>query len=129
MSAERRIVHRKQLSTIVVQEITLLSTYATIVKGGKIVDASPRGFLVMISRKDLVPKNLRNNLDLSELIGKRVAMHLPQMGLDLDGIVKRTRHRGHGQFEVGIKFSDDVPEYWRECLVDLLPSPGEFDEV
>jgi hypothetical protein len=62
------------------------------------------------------------------LVNQRVVLFLPQMNLDLDGTVMRTKHIGKGQFELGIKFSDDVPEYWRECLIDLLPRPGELDQ-
>lgn len=126
MGAERRHVNRKQLESLAVQDITTVKNYATLAKTGKIIDASKRGFLLLISRKDLVPKKLRQNLNLDVLMGQQLALFLPQMNLDLDGIIQRTRHRGNGVFEIGVKFSDDVPEYWRECLVDLLPTPGEF---
>lgn len=50
------------------------------------------------------------------------------MNLDLDGTVNRTLHKGRGNFEIAIEFSRDVPEYWRECLIDLLPAPGEMED-
>ena len=48
------------------------------------------------------------------------------MNLDLDGRVVRASHIGRGAFEIALEFSEDIPEYWRECLVDLLPEPGEI---
>ena len=49
------------------------------------------------------------------------------MDLDITGIIVRTKHCGEGIFEVGIDYTSDAPEYWRECLCDLLPKPGELE--
>jgi hypothetical protein len=77
----------------------------------------------------LVPKDLRDNLTMDCQVGHQVEMYLPQMNLDLDGTITRATHVGKGNFEVAVTFSSEVPEYWRDCLVDLLPSPGEIDEA
>ena len=82
---------------------------------------------MLIHRDDLQQSKHKSNLTLAELEGANVGMFLPQMNLDLDGVIKRTRHTGQGFFEVYIEFSKDVPEYWRECLMELLPVPGEMD--
>jgi hypothetical protein len=34
---------------------------------------------------------------------------------------------GKKGFYVAIDYSEEAPEYWRECLMDLLPNPGELD--
>lgn len=127
MGAERRIANRKSVDSIAISDLTSLNNYLLISKTGFIVDASTSGFLVLVSRKDLVPQDLKSNLSLDSLIGQKVVLYLPQMNLDLDGTVTRTAHTGRGYFEIAIEFSNDVPQYWRECLIDLLPSPGEME--
>jgi hypothetical protein len=128
MSAERRIAERKDIDQIIVSELTSLSNYNVIAHTGTIIDASSSGFLVVLQRTEVVPKEYRDSLSLDPLIGHQVVMFLPQMNLDLDGTIIRTEHKGKGRFEVAITFSSDVPEYWRDCLVDLLPAPGEMKE-
>lgn len=126
MGAERRITDRKIVDSIHVAEITSLNSYLLIAREGYIVDASTRGLLMVVTRKDLVPKELRDNLSLDELVGKDLCLYLPQMNIDLDGTVVRANHIGRGVFEIALEFSNEIPEYWRECLVDLLPEPGEI---
>jgi hypothetical protein len=128
MKAERRYAPRKVVDTIHVAELTSLSSYSVIAREGVIVDASQTGFLVKVDRTSLVPKEYRDNLSLTNLVGHQVVMYLPQMNLDLDGTITRADHIGKGRFEIAITFSADVPEYWRGCLVELLPAPGEIKE-
>lgn len=128
MKAERRNAARKVVDTIHVAELTSLSSYSVIAREGVIVDASQTGFLMKIDRTALVPKEYRDNLNLANLVGHQVVMYLPQMNLDLDGTVTRADHVGKGRFEIAVTFSPDVPEYWRSCLVELLPAPGEIKE-
>ena len=126
MKSERRVAGRKEVEGILISDLTAITNYAVIAKAGRIVNASTSGFLLEINRKDLVPKSLRENLNLESLLGQHVALYLPQMNLDLDGSVTRATHMGKGRFVVGVDFSYEVPEYWRACLVDLLPTPGEM---
>lgn len=128
MKAERRFAPRKVVDTIHVAELTSLSSYSVIAREGVIVDASQTGFLVKVDRTSLVPKEYRDNLSLTNLVGHQVVMYLPQMNLDLDGTITRADHIGKGRFEIAITFSADVPEYWRGYLVELLPAPGEIKE-
>jgi hypothetical protein len=128
-AAERRIAERKEVASIEVAELTALAQYKVLARYGRIIDASTSGILMHISRKDLIPKELRENLSLTELLGQHVVMFLPQMNLDLDGRITRADHIGKGVFEIGIQFSEEVPLYWRECLIDLLPAPGELEEA
>ena len=121
-----RSAQRKQVDYILVTEITDLDCYALVAREAYIVDVSSDGFLVKITRQHLEDENLKNNLSLEDLEGKTLALYLPDMGVDLDGTVVRTQHVGRGVFEMALKFSEDTPKYWRECLVDLLPSLGEI---
>ncbi len=124
--AEKRRAPRKEVDSIHVAEVTCLNNYQQVAKEGFIVDASSKGFLMVITRKDLMLKEDRQNLNLESLVGQNLCLYLPQMNLDLDGKVVRAIHIGRGVFEIALEFSDDIPEYWRECLVELLPSPGEI---
>ncbi|MGE0763526.1 MAG: hypothetical protein AB7N80_09640 [Bdellovibrionales bacterium] len=126
--AERRIAHRKTVDSIAVAELTSLNHYKVLARAGQITDASTSGLQMTLERKDLVPRELRENLSLQELVGQQVVMFLPQMNLDLDGVIMRAEHVGRGTFVLGIQFSEDVPLYWRECLIDLLPAPGEIED-
>lgn len=105
-----------------------LENLAKLTRGGNVIEASTTGFLVMVQREDLVPVALRKNLTLDDLVGTKVLLHLPQMNLEISGVITRTKLKGKEGFEIGIDYTEDSPEYWRECLVDLLPAPGELDE-
>jgi hypothetical protein len=124
---ERRVAKRKNTETIQVNDITYLGDYTILAKQGHITNASSTGFLIEIDRSDLLPKDLRTNLNLESTLGQQVVLYLPQMNLDMDGTITRTIHRGKGKFQVAIDFSNDVPEYWRNCLIELLPAENEFD--
>ena len=125
---ERRIAPRKELSPINVSYITSLTDFARIAKNCEIVEASATGLLVLIKREDLIPASLRKNLTLDALIGESIFMHLEDMNLEISGSIARTQLLGKAGFHVAIDYSEDAPEYWRECLMDLLPSPGELEE-
>ena len=128
MGAERRIAERKSVDCIHVNDLTSVHNYMVIAREGYIVDASSTGFLMEVNRTDLVPEELRDNLSLESIVGQSVVLYLPQMNLDLDGSITRATHIGKGVFHIAIEFSNEVPEYWRECLCDLLPSPGEIKQ-
>ena len=126
MNSERRVAARKVVDLIHIAELTSLSSYSVIAREGVIVDASQSGFLLRVERTNLIPKKFRENMNMDSLVGHQVVMYLPQMNLDLDGTITRATHKGKGNFEIAITFSPEVPEYWRGCLVELLPAPGEI---
>lgn len=127
MGAEKRESVRRSVDYVSICDLTSLNNYTLIASQGYIVDASTKGFLLILSRGDLVQKEFKENISLDSIVGEEVVLYLPQMNLDLDGIVKRASHVGRGTFEVAIEFSEDIPGYWKECLIDLLPEPGEMD--
>lgn len=124
----RRGAPRKDITPLTVTSVASLENLAKIAKGGSIVEASTSGFLLLIQRDELVPVEFRRNLNLDALIGEKVMIHLSELNIEISGRVARTRFAGKSGFEIGIDYSDDAPEYWRECLVDLLPAPGELEE-
>lgn len=125
---QRRISPRKETSPVQVAYIASMEDLAKIAKNCEIIEASASGLLLLIKRQDLVPTSLRGNLNLDALIGDRIYMRIEEMNLEVSGKVARTQFMGKKGFHVAIDYSEDAPEYWRECLMDLLPTPGEFDE-
>ena len=128
MGAEKRIAERKYTETIEIVDITSLTSYIIIAKKAQILNASTSGFLMQIERTDFEIDELKNNINIDTLLNEKIVLFLPQMNLDLEGLITRTKHLGKGVFEVAAQFSANVPEYWKECLIDLLPEPGEFSE-
>lgn len=122
----KRTSKRKVVEDVYFTELSDLNSSLVIAHNGHIVDASSSGFLAIFNRDD-ADQSLRSTLTLDHLIGTKVALFLPQMEIDLDGTISRTKHIGKGFFEIGVTFSEEIPEYWRDCLKDLLPSPGELN--
>jgi hypothetical protein len=127
MQQNRRVAPRREITPLEVSSVSSLENLAKLARYGEIIEASTTGFLLLIRREDLIPAALRKNLTLESLHGQKVLLHLPQMNLEISGRIARTKLLGKQGFEIGIDYAEDAPEYWRECLVDLLPAPGEFD--
>lgn len=125
---ERREVKRKNIESLDVEHIINNETLKKICLKAQIVDTSIKGFLLLISREDLLSNDLKGNLTLDAMKGMSISLYVNPMELELDGIVGITRHKGKGMFEVLVNFAPDTPRYWRECLMDLLPQPGELEE-
>ena len=125
---ERRYAPRKNLEYISAVELTSLSHFNVFASEAKIVDVSSSGYLLQVSRQHFVQPELRDTLTLDAVVGHQIAMFLPQLNLDLDGTIIRAKHVGKGFFEVAVTFSPETPQFWRECLVELLPAPGEVKE-
>jgi hypothetical protein len=123
----RRVAPRKEITPINVSYITSLSDFTKIAKNCEIVEASASGLLLLIKREDLLPSALRKTLSLDLLLGESIFMHLEDMNLEISGSIARTQLLGKKGFHVAIDYSEDAPEYWRECLMDLLPTPGELE--
>lgn len=127
MANDRRVAPRKSVDYIQVNDLTSITDYSVIASSGQIINASTTGFLLEIDRRDLIPEDLKTNLTMEGTLGQQVVLYLPQMNLDLDGTITRASHSGRGKFIIAIDFSAEVPEYWRACLIDLLPAPGEIE--
>ncbi len=125
----RRSAPRKDIRPLEISAVSSLENLARIAKGGQLIDASISGFCICIQRDQLIPVEFRRNLNLDTLVGTRVLIHLSDLNLEVSGTIRRTKLNGKRGFEIGIDYSEDAPEYWRECLVDLLPAPGEIEET
>lgn len=128
MKSEKRYFDRKDLEPLAIQGLIVINNLTPIADGGWLTQASPSGFRLEINRKDLCDPAMKNNLHIDEIKGLQVSIFIPAMDLDITGIITRTRYCGESLFEIGIDYTSDAPEYWRECLCDLLPGPGEIKE-
>lgn len=122
-----RVHPRKEVQTLHVPFLKSLEDLSKIAKDCEIIQASASGMLIQVSRENLIPQQLRKNLNLDILIGKRVFMNLDELNLEISGKIARTQLNGKKGFYIAIDYSEEAPEYWRECLIDLLPKPGEID--
>lgn len=118
---------RKSVHPLEISRIVLGHNQARLATGGTLVEVSESGFRLLVDRKDFQSSKFRSNLDLSDLVEEIIWIHLDDLDLVIEGTIKRTRFLGKGIFEVGVDYSDSAPDYWRECLVDLLPRPNELD--
>ena len=126
MGAEKREFKRKPVDYVHINDLISLDNYTLIASQGYIVDASTSSFKLIVARQDLASHELRGNLHIDSILGQEVVLHLPQMNLDLDGRIEKTRYCGRGNFELVIHFLPHTPDYWKDCLIDLLPGPGEI---
>lgn len=125
--SNRRTAPRQEVTPIHVSYVTSLDDFAKIAKDCEVVEASASGLLLFVPREVIIPSALRNTLSLDVLIGDRVFMHLEDMNLEISGVITRTQLLGKKGFHIAVDYSEDAPQYWRECLMDLLPKPGELD--
>lgn len=123
----RRGFERRQVSPLHVSSLASLDDLTKLARGCNVVEASANGLLLLVPRDSLVPSKLRSNLSLDSLLGQRVFLKLDEMNLELSGVISRTQLVGKQGFHVAIDYSEEAPLYWRECLMDLLPNPGELD--
>lgn len=129
MKAERRVTNRKEVYPLKISSLAVMDSMAKLVRNGTIINASAHGMLLHIRREDLIPRSLKNTLSLEPLVGDMVVIKIEEMNLELSGKITRTRLLGKEGFEVALDYSNDAPQYWRECLMDLLPTPQEFNEL
>ena len=126
MKSEKRYFDRQELDPLAIQGLISISDLTPIADGGYLVEASVSGFRLEVHRDELCDPKLRDHLTLEDIVGCQVSIFIPAMDLDITGLITRTKYRGDGTFEIGIDYTSDAPEYWRECLCDLLPKPGEL---
>jgi hypothetical protein len=122
----KSVAMRKETEAIDVVELRLnLNNFAD---NAKIMDISKTGILLHVHRDELSEKSSKMKFQLSDIVGEQLFMTIEPMDLEIDGVITRTKSIGGGWFEIGIDYSAGSPDYWREILVDMLPSPNELDD-
>lgn len=127
LRTKERMAPRKELTPVHVSYISSMTDLSKLTREAVIIEASSSGLLIHVDRDDLIASKLRNNLNIDHLVGERVFLRLDDMNLEISGVVARTKFLGKSGFHIAVDYSEEAPDYWRECLMDLLPSPGEFD--
>ena len=117
---------RENLEPLSIRGLTSIDHMTLLARRGWLVEASTTGFLIEIERRDLAPKTFRDSLSLKELEGDKVYLMIDEMNLEVGGIIARTHRVNKDRWQIAIDFREDAPEYWRECLIELLPKPGGF---
>jgi hypothetical protein len=119
---------RKAVSQVDVLNVKNVTNGDVYFSRAVLVDVSPTGLLLRVERENILAMGLRSTLTLSSILGASVGFTIEIMDTYIEGVVTRTKLEGHGSFVVAVDFRDDAPEYWRNCLVDLLPD-GDTDEI
>lgn len=124
MGAKRKFrqAPRKEVVPLTLDSFSSMESLEKIAKYGEIIEASASGILINFKREDFIKKELRSNLNVDALIGQKVFFTIHEMDLEISGTVARTKFLGKKGFQVAVDYSKDAPEYWRECLIDLLPN-------
>ena len=117
---------RENLEPLSIRGLTSIDHLTLLARSGWLVEASTTGFLIEVERKQLAPKMFRDSLSLKELEGDKVYLMIDAMNLEIGGTITRTHRLTKDRWQIAIDFREDAPEYWRECLVELLPKPGGF---
>lgn len=112
---------RETIQPLAIRGLTSIDHLTQLARTGWLIEASTTGFLLQIPRKELIPKKFRDSLSLSELEGDKVYLLIDAMNLEVGGVVRRTERISKDMWHIGVDFRDDAPDYWRECLMDLLP--------
>lgn len=122
----RRKYARKHLLPIHASEIKAVDRSLILADYGTILNASTTGLLIRVSCSDLNPEILQHHIPLKTVEGEQAVLRIVEMDLKIDGRIVRAHQAEQGVFEIAIDLTDSAPMYWRECLVDLLPSLGEI---
>lgn len=117
----KRISSRYNIQPLEIHGMISIGNLTPICDFGVIVEASSTGFKLIVKRKDFCQADLRSTMNIDFLKGTDVSLYIPIMDLDITGQVARTKYVSNKEFEIGVDYSNDAPEYWRECLCDLLP--------
>ena len=130
MDQENRAVkYRKNVSQVDVLNVKNVSNGDVYFSRATLVDVSPTGLLLRVERENILALGLRSTLTLSTIIGEGVGFTIEIMDTYIEGLITRTKLEGHGTFVVAVDFREDAPEYWRQCLVDLLPNDDLTDAL
>lgn len=121
-SRKYRSAPRKDLVKLTIDSMLSSDSLTKLAKYGQIIEASSTGILVKFKRTDFVANELKSNLNLDLLLGKNIYLNIHEMNLEISGQIARTQFLGKEGFLVAIDYTIDAPEYWRECLMDLLPT-------
>lgn len=118
---KKRVKERFEINPLEIHGMISIHNLTPICDYGQIIEASSTGFKLIVKHDDFCPDELRGNFSVDSIHGTEVSLYKPIMDLDITGLVARTKYISNREYEIGIDYTQDAPEYWRECLCDLLP--------
>jgi hypothetical protein len=119
--SNNRISTRYNIQPLEIHGMISIANLTPICDFGHITEASSSGFKLIVKRDDFCQSEYKSTMNLDSLKGLEVSLYIPIMDLDITGQVTRTKYVSNKEFEIGVDYTSDAPEYWRECLCDLLP--------
>ncbi len=119
--SNQRISARYNIQPLEIHGMISIANLTPICDFGHITEASSTGFKLIVKRDDFCQAEYKSTMNLDSLKGLEVSLYIPIMDLDITGQVTRTKYVSNKEFEIGVDYTSDAPEYWRECLCDLLP--------
>tara|TARA_B100001248_G_scaffold262204_1_gene256706 strand:+ start:4706 stop:5143 length:438 start_codon:yes stop_codon:yes gene_type:complete len=122
-----RTALRKYTEHLEVSSLHFVGEYGDFAAKAEMVQMSSTGMLLRIERKDM-DKKFKRKFDLSDIVGEQLYLCIDAMDLEVDGVVTRIHSPAKNVFDIAIDYSAGAPEYWRECLVDMIPTEGEEEE-
>jgi hypothetical protein len=123
---DRRQNPRKPTDPVHVAALKIVDQPTVLAHSGTILNASATGLLIRINRNALSAEGFAALTSLTPGENQHVVMHIVEMTLDIDGRIVRAYQPAPECYEIAIDFTDNAPEYWRECLAELLPGRGEL---
>lgn len=109
------------LDPVLITELTSIMSYTLIAREAIVSQVTIKGLNLHIKKDSLIRDELKENKSIHSLIGEEVVFYLPQMNLDMEGIITEASSIEEDLFEVFISFNSQVPGYWKKCLLDLFP--------
>lgn len=129
VKVERRKHTRKLLDPIHVANIETVDQHMLIAHYGTLLNASASGFLIHINRRDLNPDLREYEPLLAACKGIDVIMKIVEMELKIDARVVRICRIDETSYEIAVDFAGMAPDYWCECLAELMPHVGEIEQI
>lgn len=119
--SDKRVAGRKNIHPLEIHGMISINDLTPICDYGKIIEASTSGFKLIINREDFCYQDLQSNINVDSIKGLEVSLYIPMMDLDITGHIARAKYVKNNEYIIGVDYTSDAPEYWRECLCDLLP--------
>ena len=121
----REVADRKSVQEVHVLNVKNVSSGEVYFARASVVDVSPTGLLLRVAREDILALSLRSTLTMSIVHDVGVGFTIEVMDTYIEGVITRTKLEGKNGFLCAVDFREDAPEYWRNCLVDLLPESAD----
>ena len=89
---------------------------------------SPQSELTAVTKNGLIVQTKKQFFNISEndfprFLNNPVELFLSQYEIPFYGVIKKINIKEKGSVEIKISFLESAPDYYRECVTDLLKIP------